>query len=129
MPAPQSEVTEYFRNCDVFALPCHTMPDGDTEGFGLVFLEAGACRKPVVAGIAGGTVEAVQDGETGFLVNGESPAEVADALDRLLADDKLARALANEAWQRSRAMGWAAGGAQVLGGLPRAGKYYATVFL
>jgi glycosyltransferase involved in cell wall biosynthesis len=105
--APQSEVSEYFRNCDVFALPCHTMPDGDTEGFGLVFLEAGACRKPVVAGIAGGTVEAVVDGETGLLVNGLSTAEVADALDRLLADDKLATALANEAWLRSRTMGWA----------------------
>lgn len=104
--APQSEVTEYFRNCDVFALPCHTMPDGDTEGFGLVFLEAGACRKPVIAGIAGGTVEAVADGETGLLVNGSSPAEVADALDRLLTDSKLADRLANEAWLRSQDMGW-----------------------
>src|SRR6202041_1262114 len=75
-PAPQHDVTEYFRNCDVFALPCHTLKDGDTEGFGLVFLEAGACRKPVVAGIAGGTIEAVADGETGLLVDGSSVADV-----------------------------------------------------
>ncbi len=105
-PAPQRDVTEYFRNCDVFALPCHTLKDGDTEGFGLVFLEAGACRKPVVAGVAGGTVEAVADGETGLLVDGTSIAEVAHALDRILTDPKLAESLADEAWQRSQTMGW-----------------------
>jgi glycosyltransferase involved in cell wall biosynthesis len=104
--ASQGDVTEYFRNCDVFALPCHTLPDGDTEGFGLVFLEAGACRKPVVAGIAGGTVEAVADGETGLLVDGRSNVEVADALDRILTDTQLSKRLADEAWQRSQAMGW-----------------------
>jgi glycosyltransferase involved in cell wall biosynthesis len=105
-PAPQYEVTEYFRSCDVFALPCHTLADGDTEGFGLVFLEASACRKPVVAGIAGGTVEAVADGETGLLVDGTSASAVSDALDRILSDPKLADSLANEAWQRSQDMGW-----------------------
>lgn len=105
-PAPQSEVTEYFRNCEVFALPCHTLADGDTEGFGLVFLEAGACRKPVVAGVAGGTVEAVADGETGLLVDGLSSGDVADALDRILTDKTLAERLANEAWKRSQDMGW-----------------------
>jgi glycosyltransferase involved in cell wall biosynthesis len=104
--APQHDVTEYFRNCDVFALPCHTLKDGDTEGFGLVFLEAGACRKPVVAGIAGGTVEAVADGETGLLVDGSSVPEVTNALDRILTDPILAQGLADEAWQRSQEMGW-----------------------
>jgi len=105
-PAPHSDVTEYFRSCDVFALPCHTLKDGDTEGFGLVFLEAGACRKPVVAGIAGGTVEAVADGETGLLVDGTSAPDVANALDRILTDPKLAESLADEAWQRSQGLGW-----------------------
>ena len=104
--APQNEVTEYFRSCDVFALPCHTLKDGDTEGFGLVFLEAGACRKPVVAGIAGGTVEAVADGETGLLVDGTSAPAVVDALDRILSDPEFADRLANEAWKRSQGLGW-----------------------
>jgi glycosyltransferase involved in cell wall biosynthesis len=105
-PAPQADVIEYFRNCDVFALPCHTLPDGDTEGFGLVFLEAGACRKPVIAGVAGGTVEAVAHGETGLLVDGTSPPDVAMALDRILSDPAFAQGLADEAWRRSRALGW-----------------------
>jgi glycosyltransferase involved in cell wall biosynthesis len=105
-PAPQPDVIEYFRNCDVFTLPCHTLPDGDTEGFGLVFLEAGACRKPVVAGVAGGTVEAVAHGETGLLVDGASPPDVAMALDRILSDPAFAQRLADEAWRRSQALGW-----------------------
>jgi glycosyltransferase involved in cell wall biosynthesis len=105
-PAPQRDVTEYFRNCDVFALPCHTLKDGDTEGFGLVFLEAAACHKPVVAGVAGGTVEAVADGETGLLVDGRSVSEVANALDRILSDSALANSLADKAWERSQAMSW-----------------------
>jgi teichuronic acid biosynthesis glycosyltransferase TuaC len=105
-PAPQSDVIEYFRNCDVFTLPCHTLPDGDTEGFGLVFLEAGACRKPVVAGVAGGTVEAVADGETGLLVDGASSQDVAMALDRILSDPAFAQGLADEAWRRSQVLGW-----------------------
>jgi glycosyltransferase involved in cell wall biosynthesis len=107
-PAPQGDVIEYFRNCDVFTLPCHTLADGDTEGFGLVFLEAGACRKPVIAGVAGGTVEAVAHGETGLLVDGSSPRDVATALDRILSDPPFAQALANEAWRRSQALGWRA---------------------
>ena len=105
-PASQTKVLEYFKNCDVFALPCRTLADGDTEGFGLVFLEAGACGKPVVAGIAGGTIEAVVDSETGFLVNGASVAEVAHAINALLADEALAKRLGDEGWRRAQQCGW-----------------------
>jgi phosphatidylinositol alpha-1,6-mannosyltransferase len=56
------------------------MPDGDTEGFGLVFLEANACGKPVIGGKAGGAVEAVRDGETGLLVDGGEPSQIARAI-------------------------------------------------
>ncbi|HET7085359.1 MAG TPA: glycosyltransferase [Rhizomicrobium sp.] len=104
--ASQSRILEYFKNCDVFALPCRTLADGDTEGFGLVFLEAGACGKPVVAGVAGGTVEAVVDGETGFLVDGTNPSEVADAVSRILADPVLAKRLGDAGWRRAQNCGW-----------------------
>lgn len=103
---PQNKALEYFKNCDVFALPCRTLADGDTEGFGLVFLEAGACGKPVVAGIAGGTVEAVVDGKTGFLVDGWSVPEVAEAVSELLIDGDLARRMGDEGWQRAQHCGW-----------------------
>ena len=59
------------------------------EGFGISLSEASACGLPVVAGRSGGIPEGVRDGETGFLVDAESPLAVADALRRLLADPGL----------------------------------------
>jgi len=63
------------------------------EGFGIALAEASACAVPVIAGRSGGVAEAVQDGETGFVVDPEDPAAVAQALTRLLSDQLLARRL------------------------------------
>jgi len=63
------------------------------EGFGIALAEASACGLPVVAGRSGGLAEAVQDGETGFVVDPEDPAAVSAALSRLLTDQLLARRL------------------------------------
>jgi glycosyltransferase involved in cell wall biosynthesis len=74
------------------------MPDGDTEGFGLVFLEANLMGKPAIGGRAGGTEDAVVDGETGLLVDGHDVRQIADAAIRLLSD----RAYASLLGQRGR---------------------------
>lgn len=103
---PAAELADYYRTCDVFAMPNRTMPDGDTEGFGLVFLEAGACRKPVIGGNAGGVPDAVSHGENGVLVDGASVASVADACVRLLRDSELARGLAEAGLRRARSSTW-----------------------
>ncbi len=72
---------------DVFAMPCRTRLGGtDVEGLGIVYLEAQACGVPAVAGRSGGAPEAVRDGETGTVVDGEDAGAVAAALDRWLAD-------------------------------------------
>jgi len=42
---------------------------GEVEGFGIVFLEAGACGKAAIGTLSGGIPEAVIDGVTGILVN------------------------------------------------------------
>ncbi|MBC7490157.1 MAG: glycosyltransferase family 4 protein, partial [Glaciimonas sp.] len=84
------DLVRYFRLCDLFLMPNRTMPDGDTEGFGLVFREANACAKPVIGGRAGGVVEAVIDGESGFLVDGTNSSEIATAVLALLSDSALA---------------------------------------
>jgi glycosyltransferase involved in cell wall biosynthesis/peptidoglycan/xylan/chitin deacetylase (PgdA/CDA1 family) len=84
-----SELVDYLRLCDLFLMPNRTMEDGDTEGFGLVFREANACRKPVIGGRAGGVVEAVKDGESGLLVNGNNIDEIAAAIERILDDADL----------------------------------------
>jgi phosphatidylinositol alpha-1,6-mannosyltransferase len=74
-----------FGACDVFAMPA--VRDGtDVEGFGMVFLEAGACGKPVIAGNTGGQPDAVRDGETGLIVDGSNIEQVTASLDALLSD-------------------------------------------
>jgi len=89
----EAELVGYFRLCDVFLMPNRTLADGDTEGFGLVFREANACGKPVIGGRAGGVVEAVVDGESGYLVNGEDLDEIEQAVLKILDDPKLAETL------------------------------------
>jgi len=104
---PLSTLVNLYRGADLFALPCHPLPDGDTEGFGLVFLEANACRLPVVAGAAGGTIEAVIDDETGLIVDGTDIDDIARAVIRLLDDPALAARLGRTGEQRARQWSWA----------------------
>jgi phosphatidylinositol alpha-1,6-mannosyltransferase len=83
-----ADLPRWYCAADVFAMPNRKI-GGDTEGFGMVFIEAAACGKAVVAGTEGGTADAVLDGMTGFRVDGESADEIADALRRLLTDPAL----------------------------------------
>jgi phosphatidyl-myo-inositol dimannoside synthase len=86
---PDHELAAYYTACDVFVMPSREV-DGDIEGFGITFMEAAACGKPSVGGRTGGIAEAVVDGETGLLVDPDSPDEIADAVIRLLTDTDLA---------------------------------------
>ena len=89
----------WYNSCELFAMPNRDI-DGDTEGFGLVFLEAAASGKPAVAGKAGGTASAVVDGVTGLRVDGEDVTEIAAALIRLLNDPIESASLGQAARQR-----------------------------
>ena len=79
-----------YDRCEVFIMANRTMPNGDTEGYGIVFGEAGAHGKPVIGGRAGGAVEAVDDGSTGILVDGYRVDDIWRAVSLLLDDDELA---------------------------------------
>lgn len=81
----------YYAACDVFVMVSRSIPEaGEVEGFGIVYLEAGACGKPVVAGRSGGVAEALQDGISGLLVDPSDVSAVGDAVIRLLQDSALA---------------------------------------
>jgi phosphatidylinositol alpha-1,6-mannosyltransferase len=86
------DLPRWYGACDVFAMPNREI-NGDTEGFGLVFLEAAASGKPALAGTAGGTASAVVDEETGLRVNGENLEEIAQGLARLLLNAEEAAAM------------------------------------
>lgn len=86
---PDENLPELYAACDIFIMLNRTMPDGDVEGFGIVFLEANACGKPVVAGRSGGAVEAVKDGQTGLLVPETDDDTTVASIVRLLRDADL----------------------------------------
>lgn len=93
-PVGRDILPELHAAGDVFAMPCRTRLAGlDVEGLGIVYLEAQACATPVVAGRSGGAPESLLDGQTGLVVDGESPARVAGALVDLLSDRDRRRAM------------------------------------
>lgn len=91
----------------VFAMPSRLPPGGaGGEGFGIVYLEAGAHGLPVVAGAQAGALDAVVDGETGMLVAPHEPAAVADAIAGLLLDPGRARRLGEAGARRAAEFSW-----------------------
>lgn len=99
---PDEDLAALYATADVFAMCCRERWGGlEAEGFGIVFLEAAASGVPAVAGRSGGAWEAVEDGETGFVVDPLDAGEVAGALERLLADPALRRRMGAAARARA----------------------------
>ncbi len=99
----------WLARADLLAMPSRLPENGLAgEGFGLAYLEAGAFGKPVVAGAAGGALDAVVDGETGLLVDPTDPKAVGEAITRLLLDEDLAHRLGSAGAQRARRFAWPA---------------------
>ena len=92
---------------EVMALPNRT-ETGESDGLPLVFLEANACGRPVIGGLAGGTPEAVVNDRNGLLVDGRDAAAIAEAVTRVLDDAALAARLGAGGLMAARASGWEA---------------------
>lgn len=88
-----AELARVYASADIFAAPSVRAQNGDTEGFGLVFLEAMASGLPVVASRSGGIPDVVHDGENGLLVTPGDADELAQKLNRVLSDAALANQL------------------------------------
>ncbi len=74
----QEELIDYYNLADVFAMP------SKGEGFGIVFLEALACGKPVIAGNQDGSTDALLNGKTGILTNPDNVSAIAKAITDVL---------------------------------------------
>ncbi len=96
------ELVLLYNACDVFIMPSREIPGRMDliEGFGIAYLEANACGKPVIGGKSGGVPDAVADGFSGLLVEPTSLDEVANALIKLLAQTEYARQLGENGRQR-----------------------------
>jgi phosphatidylinositol alpha-1,6-mannosyltransferase len=96
----EADLAEEYRRCALFVQPSRRTAEGELEGLGLVFFEAGAWGRPVVAGRSGGEVDAVVDGETGLLVDGQSVEAIAAAIQALLEDRERLRRLGDNGRRR-----------------------------
>lgn len=95
------DLAAYYNLADVYVMP-NSEDKGDIEGFGMVFLEANACGKPVIGGLSGGAAEAVIDGETGFLVDPHDSEDLARAIRIFLENSEKAVQLGRQGLARAR---------------------------
>jgi glycosyltransferase involved in cell wall biosynthesis len=91
---------DFYAAADLFVAPSIQAESGDTEGQGVVLLEAFAARRCVLSTRVGGIVDVVTDGATGLLVEPNDPNQLAAAMESLLRDQSLRNRLAENAFQR-----------------------------
>ncbi|NOZ06113.1 MAG: glycosyltransferase family 4 protein [Chloroflexi bacterium] len=97
------ELAHLYATCDAFALPSIVDRHGDTEGLGVVLLEAMSHGRPVVATNVGGIPDIVKHESTGLLVPEKDAPALARALNRLLTDEELAERLGQAGQDYTRA--------------------------
>jgi D-inositol-3-phosphate glycosyltransferase len=100
-PVEQSVLAWWFAAATAVVVPSYN------ESFGLVALEAQATGTPVVAAHVGGLTTAVRNGETGLLIDSHQPGDYADALDRVISDDRLRLRMSKAAVEHASGFGWA----------------------
>ena len=105
----EAELKDAYASSDVLVLPSILDARGDTEGLGVVLLEAMSYGVPVIGSNLGGITDIVRDGETGLLVPPGDPGQLAAALQRLATDRDLSSRL-GEAGRKhvAAAFGWPA---------------------
>ena len=103
--ATDEEVEFWYELCDIFIMPARNI-DGDFEGFGIVYLEAGVYGQPVIAGGSGGGRDAGKKDLNGLLVNPESTPDIKDAILKLYHDEFLRRRLGQRGREWAKSFAW-----------------------
>lgn len=93
------ELPHFYNVADVVSMPSRSDPP-DVEGFGIVFLEANACEKPVVGARTGGIPDAIRHGETGLLIEPDDVDALASSIVHLLTTPEFALQLGRQGRER-----------------------------
>jgi D-inositol-3-phosphate glycosyltransferase len=108
-PQPQARLADFYAAAEVVLVPSRS------ESFGLVALEAQACGTPVVAASVGGLRYVVEDGVTGFLVEGHDPGDHAERILAVLRDRGAARRMGRAGIAHSFRFSWDSTAGEILG--------------
>jgi D-inositol-3-phosphate glycosyltransferase len=106
-PQSQHRLADFYGAADAVLVPSRS------ESFGLVALEAQACGAPVVAAAVGGLRYVVEDGRTGFVVDGHDPGDHADRVLQILRDPDLQAGLGARAARQALRFTWDATAGEV----------------
>jgi len=98
----QENLVSLYNECNAFVLPAIIDSKGDTEGLGVVLLEAMSYKKPVVASNLGGITDIVKDKETGLLVTEKDTQGLSEAIKSLLKDPSFAAFLGQRGYEHVR---------------------------
>lgn len=111
---PNYNVGDFYRAADIFCLVNQEDAYGDIESFGMVFVEAGACGKPVIGGRSGGTSQSILDGQTGMLCDPENVSQLCELLGVLLSKPEVRRRMGDAGLTRAqREFSWDSRAAQL----------------
>jgi phosphatidylinositol alpha-1,6-mannosyltransferase len=99
-PVPDADLPAWYAACDALVMPSRDVPGQPPEGFGLVYLEAGAAGKPVIGARTGGVPSAIVHGQTGLLVEPEDVGGLTEALRTLMSDRAAAAAMGEQGRDR-----------------------------
>lgn len=91
---------ELYSMCDLFVMPNIELENGEVEGFGLVFIEAGVMKKPTIGGNSGGTSDAIEKDQTGLIVDPYDTLELEKGMEKLLYDSSSAEQMGAAAYKR-----------------------------
>ena len=85
---PDKDLKKIYSISKVYVMPSRNLHEtGDSEGFGITFLEANACGCPVIGSYEGGIPDAVENEVNGLLVSSDSPPEIASAIKKMYSDE------------------------------------------
>lgn len=95
------ERSALLQKSDLFAMPCRAVGDS-VEGFGIVYIEAAMLGLPSLAGRAGGAGDAVIDGQTGLLCDGDSEEDIYLSINKMLSNNQALKAFGQKAQHRAK---------------------------
>ena len=98
---PDSDLNEIYSRSQVYVMVSRTYNDiGDSEGFGITFLEANACGCPVIGSTEGGIPDAVENNKNGLLVPADDIKLLTKAIEKFLGDQSFRRKIIDQGIER-----------------------------
>lgn len=105
-PLNHEELPKIYASADIFCCPSIVTKSGDSEGLGMVIIEAGSSGLPVVATRVGGIPDAVVDGKTGILVPEQNSTDLALALTELIMNPEKRKIMGKAAIKHVQKFSW-----------------------